>query len=216
MDTTVSPQIKLIALLALVAAAGMAVWMFVVPHGSAETAAPLPPPAVVKPKPVAPAAKTPAAKATKAKAAAPAKAKTAVLAKAKPKVTAKSKPVVKAKPKPKPRPVVAANGLPTVVNDQLRRYDLVVVALYADGASVDRMVRDEAQAGAGDADAGFAALEVSRTRSIGPVMKKLGTIDAPAIVVFGRDGEVKARLDGFADRLLVAQLASSARLQTSS
>jgi hypothetical protein len=199
MDMTVSPQIKLIALVGLLGALALAGGMFFLsrPGANAAAAEPLPPPAVVKPKPAATAKPTPV---VKAKAAAKA-----------PKPAVKAKPAAKAAPKPKPRPAVARNGLPTPVADQLLRHDIVVVALYVDGSVVDQLARDEAQAGAGDVEAGFAAVDVSKRRAIAPLLKKLDAVAAPAVVVFGRDGKLKARLDGFADRMIVAELAASTR-----
>jgi hypothetical protein len=210
MDMTVSPQIKLIALVGLLGALALAGAMFFFSRSGADGAAePLPPPAVVKPKPAATAKPKPvdktrsmaAAKASKAAASAP-----------KPAVQAKA--VAKVAPKPKPRPAVAPNGLPTPVADQLLRHDIVVVALYVDGSVVDQLARDEARAGAGDVEAGFAAVDVSKRRAVTPLLKKLDAVSAPAVVVFGRDGKLKARLDGFADRMIVAELAASTRTPT--
>jgi hypothetical protein len=209
-DTTVSPQVRLIALIGLIAALGLGGWMFLM-RGQTDASAgtPLPPPAVIKPKPAAtvkPA--TAAAKpATPVKKAAAVPAKPAVAAKPKP--VAKPKLVVKAKPKPKPS-LIAPNGLPTAVVEQLARYGVVVAAVYANGAAVDTLARDEAQAGAGDARVGFAALDVSDKRIAKALATKTEILTAPAVLVFGKDGEVRARFDGFADRILVAELAAPA------
>ena len=172
---TVSPQIRVFALVGVLAALALAGGMFFLSRTTADAAdVPVPPPAVSKPE-----------------------------------------PAVAAKPTPKPkvvRPsVIAANGLPTVIARQLGKHDVVVAALYAGGAAVDRMARDEARAGAGDANVGFAAVDVSDRRIALALAERVNALSAPAVVVFGKDGEVEARLDGFADRVLVAELADSAR-----
>jgi hypothetical protein len=218
MDTTVSPQIKLIALVGLLGALALAGAMFFFSRSEADVAVePLPPPAVVKPKPAAttkpkPVVNAKAKPAVKTKTKAALKASKAAASAPKPAVQAKA--VVKVAPKRKPRPAVAPNGLPTPVADQLLRHDIVVVALYVDGSVVDELARDEARAGAGDVEAGFAAVDVSKRRAIAPLLKKLDAVAAPAVVVFGRDGKLKARLDGFADRMIVAELAASTRMPT--
>ena len=169
---TVSPQVKLFALVALLAGLAAAGGMLFLSRAQSEAAAavPLPAPVVTRPAPAAP------------------------------------------KPAAKPRnPVVAENGLPRSLVAQLRRHEVVVAAVYAGGAPIDTLARDEARAGASDVHAGFAALDVSDKRIALALAERAETLTAPAVLVFGRDGEVKARLDGFADRMLVAQLVSSAR-----
>jgi hypothetical protein len=190
-DMTVSPRIRLFALIGVLAALTLAGAMFFMSRTQSDAAAqPLPPPAIVKPKPVV--------------------AKPKQVATARPKVAPKpaSKPVSKPKRKP---PAVAANGLPLAVATQLAKHSVVVVALYAGDAAVDRMARDEAQAGAGDARVGFAAVDVGDKRAIEAMTRKVEVVGAPAILVLSRDGKMRTRFDGFADRLMVAQLASSVR-----
>ena len=217
MDTTASPRILLLAIIALLAGLALAGGMFFMSRGQTDAdATPLPPPAVIKPKPAAT-----TKPAVAAKPAAPAKKKAAVAAtvtpvtpvtpvKPKPAVKATPKPVVKAKPKPR-RSIIAANGLPTALVEQLARYNVVVVAVYAGGAAVDALSRGEAQAGAGDAKVGFVALDVSNKRIATALANKAELLTAPAVLVFGKGGKVRARFDGFADRLLVAELAASTR-----
>ena len=174
MDTTVSPRIRLFALVGALAAAALAGGMFLLTQQSATAETPLPPPAASVQPTAAP---------------------------------------VPAKPKPVRRvaSVVAPNGLPRSVASQLSDHRLVVAAIFASGAEVDRLARDEARAGAADANVGFAAVDVSDKRIALALAEKTASLTAPAVLVFGRGGELKARLDGFADRQLVAQLAASAR-----
>jgi hypothetical protein len=164
---TVSPRIRLIAFVGVLAAAAMAGGMLLLPRTpEAVASAPLPHHAVAKPKPAA-----------------------------------KQKPAKHATP----------HGLPAALEAQLIRHRVVVAALYAGGAAVDRIARDEARAGAADARVGFVALDVSNRRVALALAEKADAVAAPAVLVFRRGGAVEARLDGFADRQLVAGLAESGR-----
>lgn len=194
---TVSPRIRLFALIGVLAALALGGGMFFMSRtpGDATAAQQVPAPAIVNPNPVAAAPKQPA-QPTKAVA----------KRKAAPKPAAKPK----AKAKRKPR-VVAPNGLPMTVATQLAKHGVVVVALYAGGAALDQIARDEAEAGAGDARVGFAAVDTADKRAIEALTRKLEVLEAPAVFVLGRNGHLLARFDGFADRLMVAQLASSVR-----
>ena len=116
-----------------------------------------------------------------------------------------------AKPKPRAAAVIAPNGLPTSIAAQLSRHELVVASLYSSDAPVDRLSRDEARAGAGDAGAGFAAVDVADRRIALALASRTDSLAAPAVLVFDREGEIVARFDGFADRTLVAGLATPAR-----
>lgn len=188
MALTVSPQIRIVALVGALAAAGLAVFMFTmgrspsssVDAGAVSTIKPLyggkKVAAHVAPKPVT---KTP--------------------------VTAKTKP----KPAPKP-PVVTATGLPAVLVRALERHPVVVVGLYDPQARVDGISLAEADAGAIAAGAGFVPLDVLDAAQAGPLMKQLGVLPDPAVLVYRRPGDLVARFDGFADRDTVAQAATNA------
>lgn len=190
MDTTISPQIRLIALVGLLAAVALAGAMFLLSRSPASSSAAEPLPRLTLKKPAAPkAAPKPAAKA----------AATPAAKRAKP------------KPKPKPRPAVAPNGLPTPVADALRRHSVVVVALYAGGAAVDGVARAEAEAGARDVRAGFVAIDVFDRKWSEPLALKTGVLEAPGVLVFRRPASVAVHIDGFADRLTVAQAATGER-----
>jgi len=116
-----------------------------------------------------------------------------------------------ARPKPKARPVVAANGVPTVIVRQLAKHRVVVVSVFADGATVDTLARDEARAGARDAHAGFAAVNVADKRLARALADGTKRLSAPDLIVFHRRLGVVNRFHGFADRTLVAQLAATVR-----
>jgi hypothetical protein len=177
---TVSPQIRLFAIVGVLGALALAGGMFFLSRSAAAADEPLPAPVAAKPKPAPAAAPAPAAK-----------------------------------PKPKAKParpsVIAPNGLPRVIATQLRKHRVVVAALFAGGAAVDTLARDEARAGAADANVGFAAVDVSNRKVALALAERVDALAAPAVLVFAKDTDVVARLDGFADRVLVAELAAAAQ-----
>ena len=131
---------------------------------------------------------------------------------AKPKVAAaKPKPV--AKPAKKSVSAVARNGLPTSIMRALAANDVVVVSLYGGDWKIDPLAHDEAAAGARAAEAGFVGLDVTKAGAAAEaLMLKYDTIfHAPAILIFRRGGELALQLDGFRDRDTVAQAATNAR-----
>jgi hypothetical protein len=199
---TDNPRLRLILLLGLLAAAALGAGMLFMSRSAAtseDIEAPLPPlrraaaPArpVAAPKPATPAQ---------------------VAAKPKP-VGAKAKPAAKPVPAsaPKPKPTVAANGLPLSIAQALTRNPVVVVSLVVPNASVDELARAEAEAGARDAGAGFVTVNVLDEKQGGPLAKKLGVLEAPAVLVYRRPDTLFVQLEGFADRETVAQAAANAR-----
>lgn len=208
MALTVSPAIKVFALLGLLVALVMGGAMFVM-GGSQETVA------ASEPLPALPSKKqvkvldTPAV-AQKAAAAANSRIKKTTAAAPTP---AKPAPAKKAPRTAEPKRVIAANGLPTSIVRALASHEVVVVSLYGGGWKIDPMARDEASAGARAAGAGFVALDVtSAVRAAEALMLKFDTVfRAPAVLVFRGDGELALQLDGFRDRDTVAQAATNAR-----
>jgi hypothetical protein len=119
---------------------------------------------------------------------------------------AKPKAVLtKPKVAPKPKPVVLLPGLAPEVAAALRRHVVVVVSLFDPQARVDQISLAEASAGARAADAGFVPLDVLRQGQGGPLVKQLGVLPDPAVLVYRRPGDLVARFDGFVDRDTVAQ-----------
>ena len=100
---------------------------------------------------------------------------------------------------------MTANGLPVVLVAALERDPVVVVALYDPQSRVDGISLAEARAGAAAAHVGFVPLDVLDARQAGPLMKLLGVLPDPAVLVYRRPGELVARFDGFVDRDTVAQ-----------
>ena len=184
MNTTLSPQqVRLVALLGLLAAAVLAWWMLVA-RQAAETSSPVTAPAHTKPAHTTPATTTPAT------------------------------PVHPTRPatKPAPKPVkIATHGLPLSVAQALRKHRVVVVALYTPGAVIDKLARAESKAGAHSSGAGFVALDVYRQKDGAPLLRKLGVVDAPAVLVVRRPATVFAQIGGFADRRIVEQAVANAR-----
>jgi len=111
--------------------------------------------------------------------------------------------------------VVLLPGLPPEVAAALRKQELVVVSLFDPQARVDQISLAEASAGAKAAHAGFVPLNVLRQRQAGPLMRQLGVLPDPAVLVYRRPGKIAARFDGFADRDTVAQAVVNAATATS-
>ena len=119
---------------------------------------------------------------------------------AKPKVAPKVAPR-----KPAPKPVALLPGLTPEIAAALREHDVVVVSLFDPQARVDQISLAEASAGAKAADAGFVPLDVLRQGQGGPLVRQLGVLPDPAVLVYRRPGDLVTRFDGFADRDTVAQ-----------
>jgi hypothetical protein len=211
---TLSPAIKVFALLGMLVALVMGGAFFVM-GGSQETvdaSAPLP---TLTPKKKVKTVEAPAvaektaaaANARVKKAAAPSSAASVAKPRPKPAVAPKSKAP------PRTQVLVATNGLPVAIMRALASHDVVVVSLYGGGWKIDPMARDEAAAGAHAAGAGFVALDVTTAgRAAEALMLKYDTVfHAPAVLVFRRGGELALQLDGFRDRDTVAQAATNAR-----
>ncbi|TML56665.1 MAG: hypothetical protein E6G22_16850 [Actinobacteria bacterium] len=197
MTLTISPQMRVVAALGGVAALGLAVFMFTMGRPSAGA----PQASLATIKPLHPIRK-PGAHGT-LRANAPVRPRVArVKQKATPKtVTAK--------------PVVLLPGLPPEVAAALRKHELVVVSLFDPQARVDQISLAEASAGAKAARAGFVPLDVLRQRQAGALMRQLGVLPDPAVLVYRRPGDLVARFDGFADRDTVAQAVANAATSTS-
>jgi hypothetical protein len=207
---TVSSPIKIVALIGVLAAVGLFMYMQVLPHGGSSSSSAT---KVIQPlhpvkahittlRPTAPAKKVTVTKAT----------------------TAHKKVVhVKVQPKPKPKvvvapvtpaPAAAANGLPARVNEALREYSVVVVSLYNPEASVDATSLGEAAAGAKLAKVGFLAINVLDQAQASPFTNALGVLQDPTLLIYARPGTLTFKVDGFADREVVAQAAQSAKRTT--
>ena len=136
----------------------------------------------------------------------------AKVALAPPKVT-----MTKAKATPARRPAVIA-GIPTPLADALKRHSVVVLALVAPTSQVDGLTRAEAKAGAAEAHAGFATIDVGNNAQVEALSALLGTsadaqnrlLDAPSVLVFQKPHALYVRLNGYVDAETVEQAAVNA------
>jgi hypothetical protein len=111
---------------------------------------------------------------------------------------------------PRPKPAVAANGLPSAIATALTRHRVVVVSLYASDGVVDGIARREAAAGAREVGAGFVAVNALDRRRSEPLALRTGVVEAPSTLVFRRPAKLVMHIDGYADRVSVAQAAANA------
>jgi acyl-CoA synthetase (AMP-forming)/AMP-acid ligase II len=209
---TVSPAVKVFALIGLVVALLMGGAFFVM--GSQETlAASEPLPALPSKKKVKKVLDAAAAAKKTAAAAKPRAKKAAASARAVAPQKSKPAPAAKSSRKPKLNRLIATNGLPVSIMRALASHDVVVVSLYGGGWKIDPMARDEASAGARAAGVGFVAFDVTTAgRAAEALMLKYDTVfRVPTVLVFRRGGELALQLDGFRDRDTVAQAATNAR-----
>jgi hypothetical protein len=106
---------------------------------------------------------------------------------------------------------IATHGLPPVVARALHKHAVVVVSLDSPSAGLDKLASAEAQAGASASKVGFVKLNVLRQRQGVPILRKLGVVDTPAVLVFKRPNLVYAEFKGFVDRTVVEQAVADAR-----
>jgi hypothetical protein len=201
MNITVSPQIKVLALVGLLAAVGLAASMFVLGGSSKKTTTTA---AVHTPAPT----RTPVRHATKPATAVhkPTKHATKAHAVTPAKVHHKAKPAVF-----HGNPVYAQ--LPQALQWQLAHHKVVVVSFYNPSSDVDAISVAEAHAGATAAGAGFLLVSVLDNKVAGILTALLpggGLLPDPGVLVYRAPGDVALRLDGFADRDAVAQAATNA------
>jgi hypothetical protein len=191
-----SPQVRIFALVAALAAVGGLLFVFTAGRGSAaEADLALPPVAAATAKPT----KAPAVhKTAAAKAPAAAKAKAAT-----PKAPAKPAPL-------NPVLEIPPTGFPVAVDRALLRHKVVVVSLIVPGSPIDKLGAGEAKAGAKLGGAGYLALNVLNERVAHAVLTKLEGLEEPSVLVFDRSGQVVLALEGFVDRETVAQAAANA------
>ena len=209
-----SPQVRIFALVAALAAVGGLLFVFMAGRGAVaepELAAP-PAAAVVAKKPTAPAVHKAAAPKAKVQAA---KVQAAKVAESRPKVQAAKLKASKAQTPPKAAPKkvvpkVPATGFPLAVDRALAKHKVVVVSLVVPGSHVDELAAGEAKAGAKLGGAGYLALNVLNERVAHAVLAKLEGVKEPSLLVLKRSGEVVLALGGFVDRETVAQAAANA------
>ena len=196
MSTTISPQVRILAVVGLLAAVGLGASMLFLGRGGSKTTEP----AVrthVK-RHVSPTHATPRTHSSKAK--------TTPVVKHAAKAHAK-----KAKPAGFRGNAVYAT-LPQPLQWQLAHHKVVVVSLYNPSSDVDAISVPEAHTGALDAGAGFLLVNVLDNEVAGILTALLpdgGLLPDPGVLVYRAPGDIAVRLDGFADRDAVAQAAAN-------
>jgi hypothetical protein len=93
----------------------------------------------------------------------------------------------------------------------LLRHQTVVVLFYTPGATVDTKAVVEARAAAGEAGAGFVAVNVKREEDVAALAVDYEVLDTPTVLVFTRGGKLRTHLTGPVDRTTVAQAVTNAR-----
>lgn len=109
--------------------------------------------------------------------------------------------------------------LPTPVRWALAEHKVVVVSLWDPQAPVDYISVAEAHAGAADAGVGFVVVNVLDNKVAGPLTALLPAgemLPDPGLLVYRAPGKIVYRFDGFLDRSSVEQAAvdAKARLDT--
>jgi hypothetical protein len=195
-NLTISPQIRIVALVGLLAALGLAGSMFLLGGSGSKT--------VTAPSPARTATTPAKAHTTPAK---PTHQTTAKHVAA----TART-PAKKAKPAGyRGNPVYAT--LPRALQWELAHHKVVVVSIYNPRSDVDAISVAEAHAGAVTAGAGFLLVSVLDNKVAGILTALLpggGLLPDPGVLIYRAPGDIALRLDGFADRASVAQAATNA------
>lgn len=190
MELTVSPQMRVVALVGLLAALALAGGMFFLTRSQADAGA-----GDLSGSELAQAL-TPVQK--------PAAATTTPAATPKPR---RATAAVKAKPKP----LVGENGVPTAILEALRRSPAAVVSLTAGGADIDRLTLAEAAAAAKSAGVPYVRIDVLQPELGRAIARTFGVVEAPATLVYQRPTSLFLKLDGYADSATIAQAAENAK-----
>jgi hypothetical protein len=128
----------------------------------------------------------------------------------KPSKTRPAAPVQTAPERPSLVAAALAAGVPGPVATALGRYPTVVVSLYNPYSQVDGISFAEARAGAQLAGVGFVPLDVLSKAQVGKLTEQLGLLPDPGLLIYVRPGTIAARISGFADKETVAQAAQNA------
>jgi hypothetical protein len=106
---------------------------------------------------------------------------------------------------------LVTHGLPVKIVLALRKHPVVVVSLAQPGADLDQLAVGEAKAGADEMRAGFLRLNVFRQRPGTAILRKLGVVTTPAVLVVKRSSGIYSEFKGFVDRGVIAQAVADAR-----
>lgn len=215
MNLTLSPQIKILGLVGLLAAVGLMASMTLLgrsssPSNDAVTSIQRVP---RRHTATTPTAVKPTAKPASKPHATPAKPTTKPVAKP----VTKTHTRTHAKPKHASNRVAHGNlvysTLPAQLQYALSQHEVVVVSTYDPNADVDKIAAAEAFAGANDAKVGFLLVNVLDDAVAGRLTALLpggGLLPDPGVLVYKAPGNIAFRFDGFVDRATVAQAAVNA------
>jgi thiol:disulfide interchange protein len=103
------------------------------------------------------------------------------------------------------------HGLPLGVARALQKHAVVVVAVTTPRGGDETFARNEARAGAAKAGVGYVAVDVFDQRPGTTLLRKLGVVDTPEILVIKRPGNIVSQFKGFVDRDVVEQAVADAR-----
>jgi cytoskeletal protein RodZ len=204
-NLTVSPQIRIVAIVGLVAALGLGASMFMLGgHGTKTNTQSATTTAVRRHAPPARPTKPATPHATKPHAS------------TKPRTTTKHAAKATHRHATKPakfrgNPVYAQ--LPQALQWELAHHKVVVVSLYNPASDTDAISVAEAHAGAVEAGAGFLLVNVLDNKVAGILtgLRPDGSLlPDPGVLVYRAPGDVAIELDGFNDRDAVAQAAKNA------
>jgi thiol:disulfide interchange protein len=106
--------------------------------------------------------------------------------------------------------VAAAHGLPRSVAHALQMHSVVVVSLTAPRGEDDQVTQSEAQAGAAESKVGYVHIDVFHQQPGTAILRKLGVVDTPEVLIIRRPGVIISQFKGFVDRDVVAQAAAEA------
>jgi hypothetical protein len=207
-NLTISPQIRIVALVGVIAALGLGGSMLVLGRGGSKTETTV---AATTHATVTHATTTPAKPVHPTTT--PAKTSTTPAKHVAKPQTKTHTPVKHHARKPagfRGNPVYAQ--LPAPLQWQLAHHKVVVVSIYNPQSDVDAISVAEAHAGAVDAGVGFLLVSVLDNKVAGLLTGLLpggGLLPDPGVLVYRAPGEVAVRLDGFADRDAVAQAATN-------
>jgi hypothetical protein len=110
------------------------------------------------------------------------------------------------------RIAIAVNhGLPLAVAQALGKHSIVVVSLSSPHSDVDQIAGAEARAGAHAAGVGYVNIDVYHQRPGSALLRKLGVVDTPDVLVVKRPYNIFHVFPGFVDRDVVQQAVADAR-----
>jgi hypothetical protein len=106
---------------------------------------------------------------------------------------------------------LVTHGLPVPVARALQKHSITVVALGMPSSSDDAITAAEAKAGAKAGHAGFVKVDVLNQKSGTALLRKLGVVDTPVVLVVKRPANIVSEFHGLVDRAVVAEAVAEAR-----